>query len=126
VSSNVVTYDVTIAIKDPPSDVKAGMTADVTVITASKTGVLILPSAAVTTTGTRSTVTVLSHGTQTTQPVVVGLVGSSTTQIVAGLKAGEIVVEPTVNISSTGTSTSGGTTFTSGRGGGLGFGGFGG
>jgi multidrug efflux pump subunit AcrA (membrane-fusion protein) len=126
VSNNVVTYDVTIAIDDPPSDVKVGMTADVTVITASKTGVLIVPSAAVTTTGTRSTVTVLSHGIQTTQPVVTGLVGSSTTQIVAGLKAGEVVVEPTVSVSSTGTSTSGGTTFTGGGGGGLSLGGFGG
>ena len=128
VSNNVVTYDVTIAIKDPPSAVKVGMTADVTVITASKTGVLVVPSAAVTTTGTRSTVTVLSHGIQTTQPVVVGLIGSSTTQIVAGLKAGEVVVEPTVSVSSTGTSTStsGRNTFTGGGGGGLGFGGFGG
>jgi multidrug efflux pump subunit AcrA (membrane-fusion protein) len=126
VSNNVVTYDVTIAIKDPPSAVKVGMTADVTVITASKTGVLVVPSAAVTTTGTRSTVTVLSHGIQTTQPVVVGLIGSSTTQIVAGLKAGEVVVEPTVSVSSTGTSTSGGTTFTGGGGGGLSLGGFGG
>ena len=104
VSSNVVTYDVTIAIEDPPSDVKVGMTANVSVITASRTGVMVLPSAAITTTGTISTVALLEHGTTVTREVVTGLVGSSTTQIVSGLKVGDVVVEPTVSISSTGTS----------------------
>jgi macrolide-specific efflux system membrane fusion protein len=74
------------------------MTADVSVVTASKSGVLEVPSAAVTTAGATSTVTILAAGKETVQPVVVGLVGSSTTQILSGVSAGEVVVEPTVSV----------------------------
>jgi multidrug efflux pump subunit AcrA (membrane-fusion protein) len=128
VSSNVVTYDVTIAVDDPPSNVKIGMTADVSVITASKTGVLEVPSAAVTTTGTTSTVTLLQGGKQTTKTVVLGLVGSSTTQILSGVSAGQVLVEPTATTSS-GTSSSTSSSSTSSGSlstGGLSTGGFGG
>ena len=128
VSSNVVTYDVTISVDDPPSNVKIGMTADVSVITASKTGVLEVPSAAVTTTGTTSTVTLLQGGKQTTKTVVLGLVGSSTTQILSGVSVGQVLVEPTVSASSSTSSSSpsSGSLSTGGLGGGFGGGGFGG
>jgi multidrug efflux pump subunit AcrA (membrane-fusion protein) len=134
VSSNVVTYDVTISLKDPPSSVKVGMTANVSVITASKSDVMELPSAAVTTTGTTSTVTTLENGKETAHPVVVGLVGSSTTQILSGVSIGEVVVEPTVSVSAgaatTGAGTAGGGGVLGGGGGpgggGLGGGGLGG
>jgi multidrug efflux pump subunit AcrA (membrane-fusion protein) len=123
VSSNVVTYDTTVSIVDPPATVRDGMTADVDVIVASKTGVLEVPSAAITTVGTRSTVTVLHGTTQTPVPVVPGVVGSSTTQIVSGLTAGEKVVLPTVTVAAaSGAATSGAAT----AGGGFGGGGFGG
>ena len=63
VVSNVVTYDVTIALDNPPV-VKVGMTADVSVVVQTVTDVLELPSAAITTTGPLSTVTVLANGVQ--------------------------------------------------------------
>jgi multidrug efflux pump subunit AcrA (membrane-fusion protein) len=107
VSSNVVTYDVTISLDDPPSNVKIGMTANVSVITASESDVWELPSAAITTTGTNSTVTTLVNGTQSTHPVVVGLVGSSTSQILSGVTLGEVVVEPTVSVAATTATTTG-------------------
>ena len=119
VSSNVVTYDVTISLDDPPSTVKPGMTANVSVITASKSDVLELPSAAITTTGTNSTVTTLVNGTQSVHPVVVGLVGSSTTQILSGVSDGEVVVEPTVSVAA-GASTTTGAGAAGGLGGGAG------
>jgi multidrug efflux pump subunit AcrA (membrane-fusion protein) len=123
VSSNVVTYDVTIAVSDPPSDVKIGMTADVSVITASKSGVLEVPSAAITTTGNRSTVTLLQGGKQTTTAVVTGLVGSSTTQILSGVSVGQVLVEPTVSASASSSSTSTGSGTGTGSFSGGGFGG---
>ena len=51
-------------------------------------------------------------------PVTTGLVGNSTTEIVRGLKAGDVVVEPTVTITAATGST--------GTGAGCGAGGFGG
>ncbi|MHB1533815.1 MAG: efflux RND transporter periplasmic adaptor subunit [Acidimicrobiales bacterium] len=100
VVSNVVTYDVTISLVNPPASVKSGMTASVAVTVASRTGVLELPSAAITTTGRRSTVTVLSGGKQVVRPVTIGLVGDTTTQILSGLSAGQAVVLPSATVSS--------------------------
>lgn len=125
VSSNVVTYSVTIALDSPPSSVRLGMTANVTVITGSKTNVLVVPNSAITTTGNSSTVTVLKNGQQATKSVVVGLVGSSDTEIVSGLSVGEVVVESTSTSASTGSSTSNSSTGGPGGLGGFG-GGFGG
>ena len=56
VVSNVVTYDVTIALIESPSTVKDGMTADVSIIVEIARNVLELPNAAITTVGTTSTV----------------------------------------------------------------------
>jgi multidrug efflux pump subunit AcrA (membrane-fusion protein) len=111
VVSNVVTYDVTIALNDPPSTVKVGMTADVSVVVQTAANTLELPSAAITTTGPVSTVTVLANGVKKVTTVTTGLVGDSTTQIESGLKAGQLVVEPVASVaasSSTGTSSTGG------------------
>jgi HlyD family secretion protein len=120
VTSNVVTYDVTVRLISPPSTVRNGMTADASVTVATKSNVLQLPSAAITTTGAASTVSVLQNGKQTTARVTTGLVGSSTTEILSGIKAGDVIVEPTVSVSSSTTTTSssslGGGGFTGGGG----------
>ena len=125
VTSNVVTYDETISLKNAPATVLDGMTADVSVVVATAADVLEVPSAAVTTTGLASTVTVLKNGKQVTTRVTVGLVGSSTTQILSGVTAGEKLVEPTATISSGTTGTSSPTRGFGGGGGGFGGGGFG-
>ena len=106
VTSNVVTYDVTVRLISPPSSVRNGMTADVSVTVATKSNVLQLPSAAITTNGAASTVSVLQNGKQTTARVTTGLVGSSTTEILSGIKAGDVIVEPTVSVSSSTASSS--------------------
>jgi macrolide-specific efflux system membrane fusion protein len=129
VVSSVVTYDETIALINPPSSVKQGMSADVSVVVQTVGNALYVPSAAITTTGTVSTVEVLKNGKETQQRVTTGLVGNSDSQITSGLTAGEVVVEPTVSVASTGAastpSTSGG--FPGGGSGGFpGGGGFGG
>jgi multidrug efflux pump subunit AcrA (membrane-fusion protein) len=120
VVSNVVTYNETIALINPPAEVKEGMTAAVSVVDQSASNALELPSSAITTTGTISTVELLQNGKTTVTPVTTGLVGNSSTQIVSGLKLGNVVVEPTVAITAASSSTAG-----AGLGGGLG-GGFGG
>jgi macrolide-specific efflux system membrane fusion protein len=125
VVSNVVTYPVTVALQNVPSEVKEGMTAEVSVIVQTASDVLQLPSAAITTLGSTSTVTVLNNGTRTVKPVTVGLVGTSSTEILSGVTDGETVVEPTVSVAASPGTTTGGAT-TGGGGGGFGGGGFGG
>jgi multidrug efflux pump subunit AcrA (membrane-fusion protein) len=102
VVSSVVTYDETIALINPPSNVKEGMTADASVVVQTVGNALYVPSAAITTSGTVSTVEVLKNGKETQQRVTTGLAGNSDSQITSGLTAGEVVVEPTVSVASTG------------------------
>jgi macrolide-specific efflux system membrane fusion protein len=123
VANNVVTYPVTIALIDPPASLKDGMTAQVSVIVQTASNVLELPSAAITTTGSFSTVKVLTKGVQKVTPVTLGLVGSSYTQIISGVTEGETVVEPTATVSAATSTGSGGG---GPGGGGFGGGGFGG
>jgi macrolide-specific efflux system membrane fusion protein len=88
VSSNVVTYGVTFSLDNPTSDVKPGMTANVTVIVASANNVLHVPTAAVRGSGTSGTVTVMKNGKQSTVQVIVGVRGDSTDEIASGLTVG--------------------------------------
>ncbi len=121
VVNNVVTYPVTINLISPPSTLKDGMTAQVSVIVQTASNVLELPSAAITTTGSVSTVQVKVKGVPTTTPVTLGLVGSSFTQITSGVTEGETIVEPTASVSAA--TTTGATTTRGFGGGGGGFGG---
>jgi multidrug efflux pump subunit AcrA (membrane-fusion protein) len=129
VSDNVVYYEETVALDNPPATVRDGMTALVSVIVATASDVLEVPSAAITTTGTFSTVTEKTGNSTEVVRVTLGLVGNSTTQITSGVTLGETLVEPTATVSSTAgsTSTGGGTSrfgggggaFTGGGGGGF-------
>jgi multidrug efflux pump subunit AcrA (membrane-fusion protein) len=127
VVSNVVTYNETIDLINPPPSVKEGMTADASVVDQTATNVLYVPSAAITTTGTSSTVELLKNGKTTVTRVTTGLVGNADTQILSGLKAGEVLVEPTVTVvgstGAAGTTPGGGAGFTGLGGAGLGGGG---
>lgn len=118
VVNNVVEYPVTVALVRAPKSLKDGMTAEVAIVVQSASNVLLLPSAAITTTGNVSTVNVLSKGVKKTVNVTLGIVGTSFTQITSGVSEGETIVEPTASVSAA--SSSGTTT------GGFGGGGFGG
>jgi hypothetical protein len=112
--SNVVEYAVTIDVTSAlPSAVRSGQSASITITTASATNALYVPSSAITTVGGRSIVTVIANGKDTITPVTTGVVGTTDTQILTGLTAGQ-----TVQITLSTATTSG----TTGRG----FGGIGG
>jgi multidrug resistance efflux pump len=125
VVSNVVTYEVTFALDRNVPGVKPGMTADVDVVANERDGVLNVTSSAVSSAGGSQFVTELSKGKQVRVPVVTGLQGDSTTELVSGVSAGQQVVLPSL-ASFAGTGATGG----AGGGGaglrGLGGGGFGG
>ncbi len=109
VVSNVVTYNVTVALTSPPAAVRPGMTANVSVVVTQHDNVLHIPTADVSTRGGVSTVTVLQNTKQVVQTVTVGLVGDQSTEITSGLSEGETVVQPTVSVGATGTGTGTGT-----------------
>ena len=94
VTNNVVLYPITVALDTAPAGVKTGSTASLAITDGQATGVLEVPTAAITTVGTNHTVTVRRNGTDTTLPVGVGLIGATTTEITSGLAVGDLVVLP--------------------------------
>jgi macrolide-specific efflux system membrane fusion protein len=110
-SGSVVSFAVEVALTNPPAGLRSGMSADVTITTASATGVLAIPARALTgTAGAYRVRVVAADGTVSTKDVTVGLITSSLVEIKSGLQAGDRVV--------TGTSTQQSTTNGAASGGG--------
>jgi len=111
-SGGVVSYAVTVALNAPPATLRPGMTADVTITTASASGVLAVPAAAIRGTSDSYTVLVMNaSGIPESRPVTVGLMTSGLVEIKSGLSAGDIVVTGTSSQQRTGTTNAGGSTF---------------
>jgi RND family efflux transporter MFP subunit len=110
-SGGVVSYPVTVTLTDPPATARAGMTADVTITTASATGVLTVPSSALEgTSGSYTVLTLAPDGTAQRTPVDVGLVTGTGAEIKSGLAEGTAVVTGTAS-DLIGTATGGTGTF---------------
>jgi len=108
-SSGVVSYPVTISLTGAPADARAGMSADVTITTASATGVITIPSSALL--GTKDNYRVLTlgaDGTASPTAVQVGLLTSSLAEITSGLSEGATVVTGTASDLVSTTTTGGG------------------
>lgn len=107
-SGGVVSFAVTVTLSQPPAALRAGMTADVTITTASASGVLAVPAAALRGSSDSYTVLVLTAaGTPETRPVTVGLITSSLVEVKTGLNAGDVVVTGTSSTQRTTTGTGG-------------------
>lgn len=107
--SNVVTYGVTFALDDLPEGVRAGQSVNVSVTVGQADNVVYVNSAAVTSAGSRHTVTVLENGQRVVRAVQIGLEGDSTTEIKSGLAAGEqVLISTPSNSSNQGTLPGGG------------------
>jgi HlyD family secretion protein len=121
-SSGVVSYNATLTITQNNSKVLPGMSATATIVTGQAQGVTV-PNDAITGSGSNATVELVKGSKVTTQPVVVGLKGSSRSQIVSGLKSGQ-QVQVTITLPSLGASSSNSSTTSSSTS--FGGGGFGG
>jgi multidrug efflux pump subunit AcrA (membrane-fusion protein) len=110
-SSSVATYAVTVTLTSPPDTVLAGMSASVTVTTASVDNALRVPAAALQGSATAGyTVQILNaNGSITSVDVTAGLVTTSMVEIKSGLSLGQTVVTGTT-AARTGTTTTGGGT----------------
>jgi membrane fusion protein, macrolide-specific efflux system len=94
--TGVVSYPVTITVTNPPATARAGMSADVTITTATAANVLIVPSTALNGGQGQYAVMVLNaDGTTRMVPVDVGLVTNTMAEIKSGLDEGANVVTGT-------------------------------
>lgn len=103
-SGSVTTYTVTFSLDSAPAEVKPGMTAQASVMTADAQGVLAVTSTALTQRGGTYYVTMKPAKVGVAgvrKAVTVGLKGDSATEITGGLKAGDQVELRTVTSSST-------------------------
>ena len=93
-SSGVVSYDVTLELTQSDPRMRPGMSASATIVVAQADDAVTVQSAAISSSGSTSTVTVDNNGKAVVTSVIAGLVGTNATQIVAGLKPGQTVEIP--------------------------------
>ena len=97
----MATYYATMSIPGAAAQgVKPGMTAAAEVVVNERTGVVVLPSSALSTIGGRSVVTIRKGTVDTRATVQTGLVGSEGTEITSGLRDGDIVIVPSTSSTS--------------------------
>lgn len=118
-TNGVVSYSATFTLTKVPADARIGQTANVSVQTAKATNVLYVPSTAIVTSGTTTSVTLANGGG--TREVQIGVRGDSFTEVKSGLEEGEQVelIQGAIGGGTTGTGTRpGGGQFPAGAGGG--------
>ena len=96
-SSGVVNYPVTIALDQPGasaslSEIRPGMSANVSIVVEQRDNILLVPNRAVKTSGKQKTVTVLKDGKSTQVTVTLGLSGDTQSEVTSGLNEGDVVV----------------------------------
>jgi multidrug efflux pump subunit AcrA (membrane-fusion protein) len=125
-SSGTAAFPVVVAVTGSPPGLYAGSTATLAITYREVSNVLVVPTLAITRSGQAAYVTVSANGHQTRKQVTVGLSSGGSTQVTAGLAAGDtVLVAIRTGGTGTGTGTRGG--FGGGAGGfGGGAGGFGG
>jgi HlyD family secretion protein len=107
VTSNVVTYNATVALDSSSPQVKVGMTASVDVTVAQKDDVLVLPASALSGRGDTAAVTVRTADGDEERQVTVGLRGDDSVEIVSGLSEGDVVVTKVTESTGSGSSPAG-------------------
>lgn len=104
--TDVVTYRVRVSFPDSDSRVKVGMTADLEIVTESKSDILVVPNTALTTRGERHVVLMMDPQSERPRPIQVktGMTDGTHTEILSGLEEGQQIVANTAALES-GTST---------------------
>lgn len=93
--SNVVNYYATLVLNRTDPHLKAGMTTNAAVVVAHAQNVLAVPNQAITRQGGQASVLVYDNGQQIRTPIDVGIQGDTSSEVVAGLQAGQRIVLPT-------------------------------
>jgi len=92
-SGGTTTFPATVTFKAPDGLVlRPGMNANVSIQTAVRSNVLLIPQSALRTVGKRTFVTVVHNGTQTDKEIQIGLSSGGQVEVASGLNEGERVV----------------------------------
>jgi len=104
VISNVTNYYANLVLDRVDGRLKTGMTANSNVVVQQVTNVLTLPNSAITRIGGSAFVNLLGRDgrTETRQPIEIGAVSDSQTEVVSGLNLGDQVVLPQLRTTTTG------------------------
>jgi HlyD family secretion protein len=86
------TLQVKVTPTDQNSGLKDGMLVQVSLVTATHDGVIVVPSSAIVQRSGQQTVYVVADGKATPQAVQTGLTDGSRTEVTSGLKAGQVIV----------------------------------
>jgi len=89
---NVVYYEVTIEFPNQPLGIRSGMTADITIETNEKDGVLIIPKNAVTQIDGTETVQVVKNRKIENATITTGLEGNDYFELTSGLNEGDEII----------------------------------
>jgi RND family efflux transporter MFP subunit len=96
-TSTTATYRIVVGLDGDTSSLGNGSTGTLSIVTASTTAALAVPTSAVTTDGTRHSVTVLDNGATKDVDVQVGPIGRTWTAITSGLTSGQTIVLADLN-----------------------------
>ncbi len=91
ITSGVTTYPATIVLDVPNDKILPNMSTTANIITGVDNNVLLVPSAAVQTVGSTSTVNVVKNGTVTPTQIQIGASNDTQTEITSGLSEGDTV-----------------------------------
>jgi multidrug efflux pump subunit AcrA (membrane-fusion protein) len=105
-SSNVTQYPSIISLDTSSKQILPNMTITADIIISSKSNILLVPSEAIQTQNNQTYANVLVNNKSQLVPVVTGLTSDSQTEIVSGLKEGQVVITGTTSSSSSGSSSS--------------------
>lgn len=108
-SSGAATFPVVIKVTGSPTGLYAGGTVSAAIVVKQVDDVLTVPSAALTSEGDATYVTVSKDGKETRTKVVIGTVYGASTQITSGLSEGDQVVVRQIRLPQGGTGSTGGT-----------------
>jgi HlyD family secretion protein len=91
-SSTAMQVLTTIALDESPAFLKDGMSADVDILTTNVPHSIAVPNDAISKNGNASFVYVVQNGVAKKRAIRLGLAGDSTTQVLSGLAAGDLIV----------------------------------
>jgi len=94
VQAGVVVYDTTITLENPDDELRDGMSAIAEIVIQRKDNVLLIPNKAIRGTARNPTVVVLTQGQTEERQISLGLSDGVNTEVVSGLKEGEIILLP--------------------------------
>ena len=107
-TSNVTSFTVRVVLQNPPVQVRPGATSTVTIVTASRQNVLVVPVRAVQSVSGQQAATVVFQNSTFLVPVRTGLSDGRNIEIVSGLNEGDVVVVPRAGAGAGGAGGAGG------------------